>query len=208
MVAARPFFIGRQARLRAVERLDLALLVDAQHHRLVRRVQVEPHDIDDFLLEVRIVRDLELGRAMWLQARLAPDAPNTRRADADGLRHRRSAPVRGIARGFARCLLDDRELHRVRQRRHARGTRLVVQQTIDTFVDVAHLPPPNARLRLPREPHDFVGAVTRRRCQHDLGAPHGLARAVAILDDRIEPGMVRRAHVEADVIASHAPHND
>src|SRR5208337_4212197 len=36
--------LHRQARLRAVERLDLAFLVDAEHQRLVRRVHVEADD--------------------------------------------------------------------------------------------------------------------------------------------------------------------
>src|SRR5271167_3155010 len=39
--------LDRQPRLGAVERLDLALLVDAEHHRLVRRAQVEADDILD-----------------------------------------------------------------------------------------------------------------------------------------------------------------
>lgn len=34
-----------QQRLGAIERLDLALLVDAQHHRAVRRVEIEPNDV-------------------------------------------------------------------------------------------------------------------------------------------------------------------
>ena len=41
----RTALLHRQARLRAVERLDLALLVDAEHQCLVRRVHVEAHDV-------------------------------------------------------------------------------------------------------------------------------------------------------------------
>ena len=64
--------------LRAVERLDLAFLVNAQHHRLVRRVHVEPDDVDDLLLELRIVRDLEGPDEMRLETGLPPDALNRR----------------------------------------------------------------------------------------------------------------------------------
>src|SRR5271168_2665890 len=39
--------LDRQPRLGAVERLDLALLVGVEHHRLVRRAQVEADDILD-----------------------------------------------------------------------------------------------------------------------------------------------------------------
>ena len=43
--------LQRQARLCAVERLDLALFVDAEHQRTVGRVQVEADDVGDLLLE-------------------------------------------------------------------------------------------------------------------------------------------------------------
>jgi hypothetical protein len=44
--------------LRSVERLDLALLVDTEHQRAIRRVHVEADDIGDLLLELRVVGDL------------------------------------------------------------------------------------------------------------------------------------------------------
>ena len=49
----------RQHRLRAVQRLDLGLLIDAQHHRLLQRVVVQPDDIDDLLREERVGGQLE-----------------------------------------------------------------------------------------------------------------------------------------------------
>lgn len=49
----------RQHGLGAVEGLDLSLLVDREHHRIGRWVHVEPHDIYDFLGELRIIADLE-----------------------------------------------------------------------------------------------------------------------------------------------------
>jgi hypothetical protein len=58
----------RQARsqgqdgLGPIEGLDLALLVDTEHHRLVGRVHVKPDDIDDLLRELRIVGELERAR--------------------------------------------------------------------------------------------------------------------------------------------------
>jgi len=41
----------RQKRLRPVQRLDLRLLVGAEHQSLVRRVEVEPDDVPDLLDE-------------------------------------------------------------------------------------------------------------------------------------------------------------
>ena len=49
----------RQAGLRAIERLDLALLVNTEHESLVRRAHVEADDVGDLFLEQRIVRNLE-----------------------------------------------------------------------------------------------------------------------------------------------------
>jgi len=43
----------------AVERLDLGLLVDAQHERLVRRLEVEPDDVSDLVVEVGVLGELE-----------------------------------------------------------------------------------------------------------------------------------------------------
>ena len=37
--------LDRQSRLGAVERLDLALLVDRQHHGVRRRIDIEPDDV-------------------------------------------------------------------------------------------------------------------------------------------------------------------
>lgn len=47
--------LQRQPGLRPVQRLDLGFLVDAQHDRTVRRVEVEPHDLGDLGLEHRVV---------------------------------------------------------------------------------------------------------------------------------------------------------
>ncbi len=65
------------------------------------------------------------------------------------------------------------------------------------------LPMPNAGLRLARALHDGVRAEPIGGCDHDLGAPHGLARTVAIRDDRLKVRPVRRADVPADVGAPH-----
>ena len=47
----------RQNRLRAIQRLDLALFVYAQHDRAIGRIQVQAHDVPHFLDE------LELGES-------------------------------------------------------------------------------------------------------------------------------------------------
>jgi hypothetical protein len=68
----------RQQRLRAVERLSLALLVHAQRYGLERRGEVQPQDVTHLFCKRRIARKLEGLLAVWLQARGAPDARDGR----------------------------------------------------------------------------------------------------------------------------------
>ncbi len=64
----------RQHRRRAVERLDLRLLIDTKHHRCLRRVQVQADDVAHLVDELRIGRELERLRLV----RLEPERPPIR----------------------------------------------------------------------------------------------------------------------------------
>jgi hypothetical protein len=57
---AEPALFQRQARLGAIESLDLALLVERQHDGVGRRIEIEPDHVAQLVDEVRIVRELEL----------------------------------------------------------------------------------------------------------------------------------------------------
>ena len=54
-----PARLHRQRRLGAVQCLALGLLVEAEHHGPLRRVQVQADDIDELLLEAGVVGQLE-----------------------------------------------------------------------------------------------------------------------------------------------------
>src|SRR5215472_16599314 len=58
----------RQHRLGALQRLHLALLVYAQHQRLVGRIKVQPGDVAHLLDEKRVSGELKAPAAMRLQA--------------------------------------------------------------------------------------------------------------------------------------------
>ena len=58
----------RQHRLRAFQRLNLALLVDAQHDGVIGWIEVEADDVPDLVDEQRIGRKLETLGAMRLNA--------------------------------------------------------------------------------------------------------------------------------------------
>ena len=72
-----------QERLGSLQRLGLALLVNAEHHRVVGRVEVESDDIVDLLGEERIGGELEVLLPVRLDVERCPDAMDR------GLRHPR-----------------------------------------------------------------------------------------------------------------------
>ena len=70
----------RSGWLGALQRLDLGLLVHAQHHRPLGRVVLQPNDIDDLLDNQWIGRQLEGVGQVRLEAEVPPDPPDRRLA--------------------------------------------------------------------------------------------------------------------------------
>jgi hypothetical protein len=66
---ARP---ERQHRLRAIQSLDLRLLIHRKDNRVVRRFEMEAHHVDHLLAEARVVADLERFDAMRPQIGCLP----------------------------------------------------------------------------------------------------------------------------------------
>ncbi len=87
-----------QHRLRAVQGLDLALLVHAQHHGHVRRVHVQAHDVTHLVHEQRVGGELEGLLPVGLQPKSAPDARHRALRHAKLSRDEAGAPVRGTLR--------------------------------------------------------------------------------------------------------------
>ena len=134
--------LHRQRRLGAIERLDLGLLVDAEHQRALRRSQVEPDDIDDLLGQLRVLGELKRADLMRLELVLAPDPMHRRRRDPGRRRQPTHAPMRAAVR---------RRLQRHRQhplhlvivdRARATGARRVGQTLQTPLTETA---PPQAR---------------------------------------------------------------
>ncbi len=71
---AEPALLHGQAGLGAVERLDLALLVDRQHDGMGRRIDIEADDVAQLVGELRVGGELELPPAVGLQPVRLPDA--------------------------------------------------------------------------------------------------------------------------------------
>ena len=73
----------RQDRRRAVERLDLGLLVDAEHDGALGRVEIEPDDVVDLVHEQRVLGELEGVLAVRLQPERPPDPRHRRLREPD-----------------------------------------------------------------------------------------------------------------------------
>ena len=88
----------RQDRLRPFQRLDLGLLVDAQHHGVVGGIQVQPDDVAHLVDEGWIGRELEGLRAVRLHTE-KPEHPTDRALGKAGLgSSRANCPVCAFGR--------------------------------------------------------------------------------------------------------------
>ena len=99
--------LHRQARLGALEGLDLAFLIHTQDNGLIGRVQVQPHDIGELLAEVPVLGELESPGPVGLKSMSAPNPLDGGLADALGLRHSAGAPVGGALGLGLGCDLHD-----------------------------------------------------------------------------------------------------
>jgi hypothetical protein len=93
-----PALLHGQTRLGAVERLDLALLVDGQDDGVLRRVDIKTDHIAQFFDKLGIGGELELPDPMGLQPMRAPDTLQLTDTDATSLRHHGSGPMCRLSR--------------------------------------------------------------------------------------------------------------
>ena len=172
---ARPH---RQHRLGAVQRLDLALFVDAEHQRAVRRVEIEADDVAHLVDELRIARQLEALDAVRLQAEGAPDAVHRRRRDARRPGHRAAAPVgRIVGRRLQRPRHHFGDLVVADPARRA-APRLIVEAA-DAFLGKAAAPQADGPSRDAQLLRDRRVAQPVRRQQHDPRPPRRPVRRLA-----------------------------
>ena len=190
--------LDRQSGLGAVERLDLALLVDRQHHRMRRRIDIEADDVGQLVGEVRIARALEGADPVRLELVRLPDALHRAQRDADGLGHRAAGPVRRLVAAARRRSAPPRAPPSRRERRLAGLAGLVAQQPVHARLGEALLPAPDRR---PADPgptryrrdasRSAESSTIRARC--DV-----LLRPVAIGHDRLQPSAISGRHHETD----------
>ncbi len=101
-----PALFHRQARLGAIQRLNLRFLIERQHNRVVGRVQVEAHDVDQLVLEVRVVGDLEGLDQVGLQPPGLPLPLDGGPRQPAVLRHRAVRPMGSVGWGRGPGVID------------------------------------------------------------------------------------------------------
>ena len=159
----------RQHRLGTVQGLHLRLLVDAQDHGTLGRMQVQADDIAHFLDEQRVLRQLEGLAAVGLQGERPPDAADRRRTHPAQAGHRACTPVRGVAghrfQGGGHHALHVRVRHRPR-----RAGASFIQQAITTGLEKPAAPLTDGHPRRAQLGGYRRIALPRGAGQHDSGA--------------------------------------
>src|SRR5450756_1036003 len=197
----------RQTRLGAVERLDLALLIDRENDGMGWWIDIEAYNIAQLVDKLRVGGELELFHPVRLKAVRTPDPLDGTRADIDDLRHNCGGPV-GLL--YWRLGLGERHdaFGDVRsQRTDARGACIIAQEAVVTRLHEAFLPAPHTGLRFSGPAHDLIGAKTVRAQQHDLSPPNMLVWGVAIPRESLQTAAI--SGLESDGYSgSHAPDSD
>jgi hypothetical protein len=158
-----------------VQCLDLRLLIHAEHHRVVRRVHVEPDNISHLLDEEGVGRQLEALHPMGLKAEGVPDAADGHVAHSRGSGHISGAPVRASSRRTLQSS-DHDVFHRgIGNRARASRPRFVVQP-LDTVFHEPRAPKPYGLRGHPRLSCNglVVGAASAR--QYDASATRELRK--------------------------------
>ncbi len=82
-----------------LQRLDVRLFIHRQQHRVVGRMQIQPHDVGRLGRELRVGADAPAAPPLQVNALAAQHPPDLMRRDvAQGLSHQRAAPGRVAAR--------------------------------------------------------------------------------------------------------------
>lgn len=162
----------RQQRLGAVQCLDLRLLVNAEHHRLDGRVQVQARDVADLLDKERIGGDLEVLLPVGLDRESLQPAVDGGFGDPRGSGQRARAPVgAAIGRFGLESSVDHlRDLVVFVSARPARTE--LIMQTFQAELQVALAPLADGHARQTQPFGDGGVGFASTAGQHDLGALH------------------------------------
>src|SRR6516164_1951365 len=84
----------RQARLRSIQSLNLALLIHTEHQGLLRRIQIQSDHVGQLLQKASIPRQFEALHPVRLEIVTAPDVTDGGLADVLVFGHQAATPLR------------------------------------------------------------------------------------------------------------------
>src|SRR5258708_13289467 len=97
----------RQNRVKSVECLDSALLIDTEDRRAYRRLKVQANDVGRLLFKLRIITDHISTQPMRLNTEMAPDTAHARLPKAQLFGQPIATPVgRTLSGTLTRALQD------------------------------------------------------------------------------------------------------
>ena len=162
--------LDREARLCAIKGLNLTLLIGAEHHGMLRWIDVESNDVVKFLCEKWIVAQFERSDKMWLETVCAPDTAYRRGTHAGRFGHAVLTPMRLTGRRLLRRLVND-ALHEFgADYRFATGSRRIAFDSREFLRRVTPAPPPDQRKTDLQAMGNLKILQTALSEKHDVGA--------------------------------------
>ncbi len=196
--------LHRQTGLGAVERLDLALLINREDDGVGGRIDIETDDVPELLDKLRVLRQFERPDTVRRELVSFQDALHRTQAHSGRLGKFPARPVGGLARRRPQGQIDHPLNGVGRQRGLARLARLVAQQSFDALRHEPRLPGPHHRLRFTGPAHDLGSAAAVGGGKDNLGAPQVLLWRATIRNDRLKP----EAICSRDVDDNSCSHNE
>ena len=132
----------RETFLRAVQGLNLTLLITRQHQSMRGWIKIQADNVHKLLSELRIIRNLEAFGSMRLQAVIFPDALHQCVIASQGLSQRTCRPLCRVRRRLLCGLANDLCLksHTLRAMRPPRGASCSIPESRSLENRVRHVP--------------------------------------------------------------------
>ena len=161
----------RQDGIETIQGLNGGLLIDAEHGRVLRRVQVETEDVGGFAFEIGIVAGHIAFQTMRLQTRFLPNAMHGVFADAQRGGQLAATPVGGSVaglspRGGQNAGAQSRSQH------SGLLAGMIGVQSLESVLPEALLPANDRRRRGLQPLLDGIEGRAFRQHQDQLGAKH------------------------------------
>jgi hypothetical protein len=152
-------FFDRQSRLGAIQRLNLAFFIRAQHQSVFGRVEVKPHHIDDFLNKLRVIAQFEGAYLVGFEAGGIPHPAHHLSIDAQMSGQGADAPMGGISWLLLGCGVDNQAYELVTLDRPTPGARRIFYDP-STALFQEPLSPPSHSVRPDSQAlgYGFIGA--------------------------------------------------